>query len=501
MKKIVILPLDERPCNYNFPLFLSEGNSRYVLAAPPREMMGKKKIPGNYSALKEFLQRECSDAYGLILSVDALLYGGIVPSRLHGLSEEQLTDRLSVIEELKRKNPDLKIYAFALLMRCPSYSSSDEEPDYYAECGREIFLTGQAEHKYIDGLLDKKEYIRQREALDRITGNALKDYLSRRKVNLRLLEKTLMLVGGAIDKLIIPQDDSAPYGYTALDQRKIKSFIAENQIRKVAIYPGTDETGMTLLAALVSDMEEKRPVICPIYPKEECKGVIPLYEDRAVEQSIRAQIEGAGAIMSENSDTADILLFCNLPAGNMKNASEYGGSDYDSRDLPRFTEEMKKGFCEGKIVAAADLAYCNGGDAEWAELLDKSVGLFELGGYAGWNTSSNSLGTVICQSVLRFLYGNGDALKAFTAERIYEDVGYCAYVRKRMCDEVLPKMGLDYFHADGVRGEVSRAVKKMLEDYIKKRFPDVWENYEITDCAMPWNRMFEVELRVEKRLK
>lgn len=243
----------------------------------------------------------------------------------------------------------MKIYAFALLMRCPSYSSSDEEPDYYAECGREIFLTGQAEHKYIDGLLDKKEYIRQREALDRITGDALKDYLSRRKVNLRLLEKTLMLVGGAIDKLIIPQDDSAPYGYTALDQRKIKSFIAENQIRKVAIYPGADETGMTLLAALVSDMEEKRPVICPIYPKEECKGVIPLYEDRAVEQSIRAQIEGAGAIMSENSDTADILLFCNLPAGNMKNASEYGGSDYDSRDLPRFTEEMKKGFARGKL--------------------------------------------------------------------------------------------------------------------------------------------------------
>ena len=101
--------------------------------------------------MKEFLQRECSDAYGLILSVDALLYGGIVPSRLHGLSEEQLTERLSVIEELKRKNPDLKIYAFALLMRCPSYSSSDEEPDYYAECGREIFLTGRAEHKYIDG--------------------------------------------------------------------------------------------------------------------------------------------------------------------------------------------------------------------------------------------------------------------------------------------------------------------------------------------------------------
>ena len=102
MKKIVILPLDERPCNYNFPLFLSEGNSRYVLAAPPREMMGKKKIPGNYSALKEFLQRECSDAYGLILSVDALLYGGIVPSRLHGTAHGETVGHRRAQKEKSR---------------------------------------------------------------------------------------------------------------------------------------------------------------------------------------------------------------------------------------------------------------------------------------------------------------------------------------------------------------------------------------------------------------
>ena len=75
-----------------------------------------------------------------------LLYGGIIPSRLHHFSLEELTGRLDAVRELKKRNPKLKIFAFALIMRCPSYSSSDEEPDYYEICGREIFLTGQIKH-------------------------------------------------------------------------------------------------------------------------------------------------------------------------------------------------------------------------------------------------------------------------------------------------------------------------------------------------------------------
>ena len=82
-----------------------------------------------------------------------LLYGGIVPSRLHHLSEETLTRRLNVLEEIRKSNPALKIYAFSLIMRCPSYSSADEEPDYYETCGREIFLYGQNEHKYAAGVV------------------------------------------------------------------------------------------------------------------------------------------------------------------------------------------------------------------------------------------------------------------------------------------------------------------------------------------------------------
>lgn len=504
-KKIVYLPLDERPCNYAFASFLSENNPDYVLVRPSLEILGRKKKEANHEKIVEFLQEECKDAYGLVLSVDMLLYGGIVPSRLHDIRVPELEERLALLKELKKANPALKIYAFALIMRCPCYSSSDEEPDYYETYGRRIFLHGQAVHKYEEGIITKEEFEAfQSENTDEFNA-CLQDFLKRRKRNLFTLFDLLGYVGQTVDKLVIPQDDSAPYGYTAIDQKKVREFILKNQIQEIDIYPGADEVGMTLLSAMVVDMKKKAPTICPVYPKPGCSEIVPLYEDRAVKRSIKSQIVNAGGVYTEDEENADILLFCNLPDGQMKDYTAQQGASgddlpqYAARELDKFTEKMKNALANGRQVAAADLAYCNGGDVEWVTLISETIGLFRLSGYAGWNTSSNSLGTVICQAVLFYYYGNTSTHKAFLAERIFEDVGYCAYARKYICDNILPQIGFGYFHADGRRGQVSEIVKKTLEEYMAKNFPAVTERFEITDCEMPWSRMFEVGLTVKEK--
>ncbi|MBQ8374050.1 MAG: DUF4127 family protein [Clostridia bacterium] len=499
MKKIVYLPLDERPCNYSFAAFLSEQNPDFCLVRPEQGLLGEKKRPAEFDGVAAFLKRECAGAYALVLSVDMLLYGGIVPSRLHQSTEDELLSRLSLLETLKKENPALKIYAFALIMRCPSYSSSDEEPDYYETCGKEIFLRGQAEHKYALGLIDEADYAQTVAALDEKIGGHLADFLNRRKTNLSALKKAISYVGNIIDKFVIPQDDSSPYGYTAIDQQSVKEYL-QNENKQVDIYPGADEVGMTLLAAAVNGLKGGAPKICPVYPCEDCKKVVPLYEDREVQRSVAAQIKNAGCILAECEADADILLFCNLPVGKMKNISEKGGEQYEKRNLPAFTQKMKEAIESGKRVAAADIAYCNGGDEEWARLIEAELGMFSLCGYAGWNTSSNTLGTAICQSVLHYYYGDTQTHRAFTAERIYEDIGYCAFVRKYVCDEVLPKIdGLDYFHADGKNGEVARLVKSLLHNYVAEKFPNIAKAYEIETCEMPWSRMFEVGLTVKEK--
>lgn len=499
MKKVVYLPLDERPCNYDFPAFLSEENRMYVLDRPDPSLLGRKKQAAKGDVIAAYLRKECADAAYLIVSIDMLLYGGIVPSRLHNKTIEELQSQLDILDELKNKNPGLKIYAFSLIMRCPSYSSADEEPDYYETCGREIFLRGQAEHKYLDGLIGEEEYTAEVARLGEKIGNHLDDFLARRERNLAMVLAALKKVGKTIDKFIIPQDDSSPLGYTALDQRKVKAFIEREKLGGVDIYPGADEVGMTLLSAVATDMEGYRPKVCPVFPQEECKRVIPLYEDRAVEKSIAFQIKNAGCVLTDREEDADILLFCNLPVGKMKNVTEEGGEPYLARDLEAFTDKMASARKTGKAVAAADLAYCNGGDVEWMKLVSEKVGVFALAGYSGWNTSSNSLGTVICQAVLHHFYGDRAAHRRFLAERIYEDLGYCAHTRKYMTEGVLPGMGLDYFHADGRNGKVSELVKDELERYIGENFPKVAKEYKIRSCEMPWSRMFEVGLRVIER--
>ena len=65
----------------------------------------------NTDEIREFLLEECKEAYGLILSVDMLLYGGLIPSRMHHETEEVLKERLSTIKKIKEMNPQIKIYA------------------------------------------------------------------------------------------------------------------------------------------------------------------------------------------------------------------------------------------------------------------------------------------------------------------------------------------------------------------------------------------------------
>lgn len=66
-------------------LFLNED---FNIVRP--ETLGNKKLPADLDKLASFLRKECKDADGLILSVDTLLYGGLIPSRIHHETERNI---------------------------------------------------------------------------------------------------------------------------------------------------------------------------------------------------------------------------------------------------------------------------------------------------------------------------------------------------------------------------------------------------------------------------
>lgn len=491
-KKIVLLPLDERPCNYIFPYRLFAHEDIDIVRP---EHLGNKKQPADVDKVAEFLKKECKDALGLVLSVDMMIYGGLVPSRIHYTKVERLKELAALVKELKKENPKLMIYAFQVIMRCPDYSSSDEEPDYYEAYGKMIHMAGDVIHRSRLGLCDDGEI---KNILSQIDGEQLRDYVSRRECN-RELNYTMIdyVKQGWIDALVIPQDDSAAYGYAAMDQEAVRLKIAEEGLLdKILMYPGADEVSLTLVSRMINKINQKAPKVYVKYASEASKAVIPIYEGNSLETTIKYQILSAGCQLTDSYEHSHIILAITAPSDKIVEAVTQPclSKGYCvERNLPEMLEFLKQRAAEGKIITIADNAYGNGGELQFIQLLNQNHMLNQVAGYAGWNTSANTLGTAIAEGVDYYHYGNTAGHMNFMIERYIEDVGYCSVVRKNIIN-VLYNYGMNYFDVKEKDGIISKRVKEELQSFIEVYLSSIAADISLKKVWMPWSRMFEVGL-------
>ena len=494
LKKIVVVPLDERPCNMLFPERLFN-NENLNIVRP--EKLGCKKQPADITELNAFLKKECKDADGLILSVDMLIYGGLIPSRIHHETKETLLSRMEIIKEIRKENPNLLIYAFQVIMRCPNYSSSDEEPDYYEQYGKEIHDAGESIHKSRVGLKIDKPLPKLMEKID---PQCLNDYIARRETNRYMNVETLQyLRDGWLDALVIPQDDSAASGYAATDQASLRTKIKEyDMVDKVLVYPGADEVELTLISRMINVMNDRCPKVYIKYAVEKARDTVPLYEGLPLAETLKYHILSAGCQQTESYEQADFILAVTAPADQMQEAADQltnQRKNYEERNLPELIEFIRERIRERKIVSIADNAYANGGDIMFIHLLDKNDLLMKVGGYAGWNTSANTIGTAIAEAVDMLYNGKSAGHKDFLVERYLEDGGYCGMIRNRVTQELPPDM--NYFDVKEPDGAVSRKVQEELMLFAKKILVTIADRIMITKVQMPWKRMFEVDLEAK----
>lgn len=499
LPKIVMVTLDERPCNHLYPQMMPKGD--YELVIIPKELLGKKKQPADTKVIHDWVLENVQDAHIVILSMDTVCFGGIVPSRLHHESYDELSNKCRIIEEIKEINPSISIYAFQLIMRCPTYSSSDEEPDYYETCGREIHRYGVYTHKEKLGILtdeEKEEFEVIKNTLD---PEVLNDFINRRRLNRAVLMNSLQyLKDGLIDYFIVPQDDSSPYGFTTMDQVEVRSYIKKNALElKSAMYPSADDTGLTLLARSVNEIYQRKPKIFVYYASVKGEFVIPSFEDRIIGETVKFHILAIGGQQVYSLPEADILLAINIGSAMCHPSESIHKLAYDiERNLASYIEYIKYANSLGKYVCVADVAYSNGSDVELLKLLHQSDLAYNVAGYAGWNTSSNTIGCCLCQTNLFMLTNDKETNDMFLAHRYYEDGGYMAYVRALVTNEYLPKFGFNYFNV-GDGKVTSRLVQIEIEKYMNANYPKIAERVKKITVSMPWNRMFEICLGIEMK--
>lgn len=497
--KIVMVSLDERPCNHLYPQLMPKGD--YELVMIPSELLGKKKVPADTKVIHDWILDNVKDADVVILSMDTVCFGGIVPSRLHYETYDTLSQRTRIIEEIKEVNPNIKIYAFELIMRCPTYSSSDEEPDYYQTYGREIHLYGVYSHKEKLGILTDEEKVKYEEVKSKLDMEVLNDFVTRRRLNLAVLMNSLeYLKQGLIDYFIVPQDDASPYGFTTMDQEKVRDFIKKNSLElKSAMYPSADDTGLTLLARSVNCVYGVKPKVFVYYASSKGQYVIPSFEDRIISETVKFHIMALGGIQVYSLAESDILLAINIGSAMCHEDDSMYKLAYDiERNLGSYIEYINYAISLGKHVCVADVAHPNGSELRLLKMIHNSDLGYKISGYAGWNTSSNTIGCALCQTNLYMLTYDKESNDLFLTHRYYEDGGYMSKVRWLVTYDYLSKFGFDYFNV-GDGKLVGKLVQIELDKYMTSEFPKFKERVKKIAVSMPWHRMFEIRLDLEMK--
>ncbi len=502
--KLIYVPLDERPCNFEYPQLIAQLQTNLQLVVPPRPLLSQKKQAAKIDDLWHWLIENVANCQIAILSIEMLVYGGLLPSRLHQDTVETLTERLCRIRQLKEGSPGLEILASNLIMRTPTYNSDEEEPHYYANYGEKIFRWGWLQDKEQRGKLTSNEKTELDLIGQELPENYLADYQARRARNIAVNLAVLTLVQESVISFVsIPQDDSAPFGFTAMDQQQVVSQVRDHRLqRQVHLYPGADEVGCTLLARAYSQRLTKAPNIYLLYSAVTSEQIVPLYEDRPLGESVKAHVLAAGAQIVSTPEAADIVLAVNTAGQVMHEAwnQKYKDITYSSfRNLRVFVAQIEQLIVGGNRVAIADVAFANGGETELIEMLDDAALWDNILAYAGWNTSCNTLGTVIATAILGW-----DSLdeRAIAVNKIYhllEDWAYQAVIRMEIVNHLLPKLGASYYDFNNqetvILETVAENILTLWHQTIRQSFSQ-WTIRELTVFS-PWQRMFEMGLHLQ----
>lgn len=552
MKPVMaLLPMDDRPVNYDYPSYLAR-LAGYELHLPPRDWLGNPCRASQHIRLVEWMIKEAENAQVLVVALDTLAYGGLIPSRTSREPQESVLERLSVLKKIKAEHAKLTILASSVILRISRANSSEEEKDYWASYGSSMFRCSYLEHKSSLGIASTQEQEELSLLYKRIPGEVYKDYLAGRQrnhqVNLRMID---WLEEGIFDFLLLAQDDTAEYGWNIAEARIIQAALRRKNLTDRAItYPGADEIGCLLLASAICKQAQFKPRVYPRYTSIHSASLITSYEDRPLHELVKAHLAPLGGTIALSPEEADLILFLNAPAHAQGEASfqwlNWKGLKAFKADLPvslqpylegvasdplysitrdemetpeRSPEELVRSIIDElgrkRSVALADVAFVNGSDLILGNLLMQHSESVRLSAYAGWNTAGNTLGSVLSHAVLRLLMKrNGDDPEQTRAHyeylflRFLDDYFYQARERSRCLLEDLPELGIqpgmERLPLSSIKAVEKRVHERMLmaAKELEKLFikAGVVKSVSVEHITLPWQRLFEVGFDVHVML-
>lgn len=493
--RVGLIPLDERPANARYPRLLSR-IAGIEVAVPPPEALGSFRIPAPFGPLKSWLHDEAPRLDALVVSLETLGHGGLIPSRTTHEPLSNVLARLDSLRDLRRRFPDLEIHGTTVITRIPDADDATEEPPYWREHGRALHRLSKA---LATGAPEREELRRQ--LPEPVVGDFLRRRLRNHAANLAALE---LVADGTLDSLVLSSDDTSVDSLGSGERRWLEGWISNLDLAgRVLVYPGADEVGCTAVARLAKRRAGRIPRIATLYALPGGEAAVAPYEDGPVSLTVERQILAVGGEDLAEGDP-DLLLAVNPPdpaGGDWAIAPPESGSDGERQDrMTAFADEVSRSVSRGLPVVVADVAYANGGDPLLIRMLGERGTLTGLAAYAGWNTAGNTVGTALAQGCVALLADRErerEANERFLLHRLLEDWGYGAVVRGELRRRLLAATG---------RPEPTEEALPEAAAYVEGRLGELlaglpgfggWR-VRAGSVVFPWRRTFECDFELER---
>ncbi len=484
---IVYVPLDDRP--YSLDRVIEAARALKVeLLLPPAGFFRGQAGVSDYEDLFRWLASNSSQG-AFVIAADALLFGGLVSSRIHDLDEEEVGRRFEALKKFCDSHQKPKIALFGTLLRMPRESQGVLDADYNAKWAPQLFRLARLQTAASRGELSGEELAAAERLLKTIPVPVLREWAERRNRSLRAANRLLALHGTAgVDFVGIGLDDNVCPQLLEPEFRSMASVIGEASRDRAAVVPGVDQMGLLLFARMVLH-DKPRQKVCLLLPRSFGEKLQLNYSGFTPEESFEIQADVLGVERVATPKEADLILAVNLPQGErtLEASSPANNATPDESD-EAFAGEIGRILDAGKRVAVADIAFDNGADRGLMEALRKEGLLTRLAAYSGGNTSDNSIGVALATGVLSAWMTEEDR-KWLLFTRYLDDWGYQAVVRPA----VVPK---GPFAGQAVAGRLEGEIREKLQAFSQGPLADFgFADFEV---SYPWSRLFEIRITREK---
>ena len=376
--KVIILPLDARNQTYDYIGDIVRIHG-YDPVIPPRFIMGNiskyedayKKQMNIWYWLNHKLDNNCGI---LIMSVDSLVYGGLLESRHSPIDTQRALNNVKLIEIIKKRHPGIKILAFASI---PRKEAENRERNF--------------------------------------------------AVNMKLLN---LVENGTIDFLSISGDDVTDISKQVNEIAALKKEIRKKEVGDRVLISdvdrirlGIDESAMVIFTRFINKRCKEIPKIYIEYRDiTAARTEIDYYSATPVMSVAIDMVEAAGAKMVYNPDDADLVLAVNHASHKITS----------NNFIERIIQLMRK-----KPVSVGDLSNRNQ-KAEFFRKFYETGYYPALAGYATWGMGTNTLGTSVCMGCAYLSVKKLQQYKYFLAflyERMLTDCIYLNNIHLKLAKE------------------------------------------------------------------